>query len=266
MVLDPVFAIISPGFYRRVAAQAWWRSALFLVYVSALLALMGAISMKIHAGPGIDSTFTWLEKSAPPLTFANGKLSSPLTAPLLMRHPDFSTVAVMIDTNKTDPVTPRMLDDAKVMGYLTANAFYVKEPSRPGQMKVYDFSKSADPKPVTLDAAFYESARVIFNRVLYPTVFVLALIFLIFWNGAWSLIYALVGLLLNGLTEGGLGFGALCAIALYAQTPAAVLQGAGLIAGISIPKWPMVSLVITGAYIWLAIKKIAEPAEPAPAA
>ncbi len=265
MILDPVFAIISPSFYRKVAGQPWWRSALFLAYISALLSLAGAVSLKIHAGPHIDSTFTWLEKSAPPLTFADGKLTSTLTAPLLLRHPEFEQVAIMVDTSRTDPVTYQMLLDAKVSAYLASNAFYMTEPQHPGQMKVYDFSKNGDPKPVTIDAAFYENARQIFTRVLYPTVFVLGFLFLILWNGAWSLIYALVGLLLNGLAEGGLGFATLCSVALYAQTAASFVQALSLVIGFPIPRWPLISLLITGAYIWLAIKKIGEPAQPAPA-
>jgi hypothetical protein len=85
------------------------------------------------------------------------------------------------------------------------------------------------------------------------------------WNGVWTLGYALFGLLLNALAEGRLGFGPLCQIALYAQTAASFVLGSSLLLGVDIPKWPAVSLLITAAYIWLAVKKIGEPAPVPPA-
>ncbi|MBI3554277.1 MAG: DUF1189 family protein [Elusimicrobia bacterium] len=258
MLLDPINAVISFEFYRRVASQAWWRTALYLGYLSLLLSLAGTAALKIHGGPHIDSTFVWLEKSFPPLTFVNGKLTSTLTAPLVLRHPEYDQIGIAIDTNRLEPVTLKTLEEAKAQAYVTSTAFYMLQ--RPGELRVYDFSKAADPKPLVIDAGFWESARAIFNRVFYPAVFASALVFLLFWNVGWTLTYALMGLLLNGLAEAGLAFGSLVPIALYAQTAACAVQGLTMVAGVAIPKWPLVSLVVTGGYIWLAIKKVREPA------
>lgn len=257
MFLDPLNAVISPAFYRRVATQVWWRSLLYLAYLSLLLSLAFTAALKIHGGPRIDATFEWLKKSVPTMTFVNGKITSAMTAPLTLRHPDLQQIAVTIDTNRVEPVTLQALEEAKVQAFLSSNALYFED--RPGHLNVYNFSTAADPKPVTIDAAFFESARRIFERVLYPAVFAAGVLFNVLWLGGWTLIFALVGLLLNALAEGGAPFGALVSIALYAQTLSALLQGLTFLAGINIPKWTLVSLVLTGIYIWLAIAKLRQP-------
>jgi len=270
MLLDPIHAISSLNFYRRAAAQAWWRSALYLVYLSFLVSLAFTVTLKIHAGPSIDSTFEWLKKSAPPLTFVNGKLTSSLTQPLFLQHPDLKQIAVVIDTNRTEAVTLQALQDAKAHAFLTANALYLEQqfPGQPAKLIVYNFSAAADPKPVLIDAAFFENARQIFDRILYPAVFASGWLFVILWKAGATLMFALVGLLLNALAEGGVAFPALAAVALYAQTLPTVLQSLTMLFGVGIPLWPVVSLVATGAYIWLAIGKLREPvpAEIPPAA
>jgi hypothetical protein len=254
MLLEPIRAVISLDFYRRVAAQSWWRSLLYLVYLSLLLSLAFTVSLKIHAGPGIDATFEWLKKSAPSMTFANGKLTSSLTEPLVLRHPQMPQIGVLIDTNRAEPVSMQVLDDAKVQAYLTSNALYFQE--RPGQLRVYDFSKAADAKPVSIDAAFYESARQIFDRVLYPVVFAAGSLFVVLWTGLTTLVFALVGVLLNALSESGVGFGPMVRVALYAQTLPTAVQAAALLSGRTIPRWSILSLVITGVYIWLALARL----------
>jgi hypothetical protein len=265
MILEPILAVSSFSFYRRVAAQPWWRSLLYLGYLSVLFALIATIGLKIQAGPHIDATFVWLEKSAPTLTFANGKMTSSLTEALILRHPEYPEIGLVVDTNRVEPVTAKMLDEAKAQAYLSSNAFYMVEPQHPGQMKVYDFSKSNDPKPVTLDAAFYENAHQVFNRLLYPAVFAGGVLLVIAWKIASTITYALLALLLNALASGQLGFGALAAVALYAQTPAILFTSLVMVFALPVPKLPFISMVLTGAYIWFAIKKLGEP-DAAPAA
>src|SRR5271163_4772847 len=102
MLLDPINAVTSVNFYRKVAAQPWWRSAFYLAYLSVFFSLAFAVSLKIHAGPHIDATFEWLKKETPPMTFVDGKLTSALTQPLTLRHPEYTQIALVIDTARTD--------------------------------------------------------------------------------------------------------------------------------------------------------------------
>jgi hypothetical protein len=257
MLLDPINAVTSIQFYRRVAVQPWWRSAFYLAYLSVFFSLAFAVSLKIHAGPHIDATFEWLKKEAPPMTFVNGKLTSGLSAPLTLRHPEYTQIAIVIDTNRTDPVTEKTLADAKVQAFLTSTSFYMEE--RPGVVRVYNFSTAVDPKPMAIDAAFYESSRQIFDRVLYPSIFIAGIFICFAWKGAATLVFSLVGLLLNALVEGGVAFAPLVHIALYAQTLSTFLQALSFLFAVVVPAWSAISLVITGAYIFLAIRALREP-------
>ena len=68
----------------------------------------------------------------PVLTLSNGKMTSNLTAPLTIRHPDDPEVALTVDTARVDPVTPQMLESQKVMAYITSNALLRRLVHRPG--------------------------------------------------------------------------------------------------------------------------------------
>jgi hypothetical protein len=264
VILDPINSITSLNFYRKVAAQSLGRTFLYLFYLAALFALVGTAAAKLRLDPAINETFDWLEKSVPTLTFSGGKLSSALTAPLTLRHPSVKDVAFTIDTTRTDPVTPQMMEDSQVIAYLTANALYLRQQN--GRLDVYDLSKTPVLKPVVIDADFYREARTYLTRFLYP----LALAFIFFAFAAWkacaTLGYSLVALAVNSATGAGLEYGRLYSVSLYAQTLAAVVQAISLFTPAGIPFFPVLAAGLTSLYIGLAVKRIAQPAVPRPEA
>ena len=193
----------------------------------------------------------------PVLTLSDGKMTSNLTAPLTLRHPDAPDVAVTIDTVRVDPVTPEMLQNQKVMAYITSNALYVMR--RPGELRVFDFgTQKPGAKPLVIDSSFFESSRQLLDRILYP--FVLLLVFVVFalWKILASFFYSLVGISMNSLLQVGLPYMQLFNIAAYAQTLMIVIRAIFLFMPVPIPGAPLVSLVATSAYIALAVKKIKE--------
>lgn len=262
MILDPINSITSIDFYRKIARQSFGRSALYLAYLALLFSVTGTIAFKVKVGPAINETFQWLENSVPPLTFSGGKITSALAAPLTIRHPRVQEVALTIDTPRTEPVTPQLMEERHVMAYLASNAFYLMQKN--GKIEVYDFSRAAGTRPVVLDAAFYRNANRIMNRVIYPIALTLTFLLFLLWKGCSSLVYSLVALAINQVAEAGLAYGALFNISVYAQTLVIALQGILLFMPAGIPLFWLAALVITGIYIWLAVKRNSQPA-PAPA-
>lgn len=265
ILLDPVNAVTSIAFYRKVAAQTAGRTALYLVYLAAVFALAATAAMRVRVGPAISETFVWLEKSVPPLSFSNGRMSSTLTEPLVLRHPQVPDVAFGIDTNRVEPVTPDDMARDKVMAYLTSNAFYVQQ--RPGQVEVYDFSKAPQAQPVVIDGRFYRQADQMMGRILYPATLLVAFLVFLAWKGWASLFYSVVALIVNAGAQAELPYGALFRLSVYAQTLVIALQIIFLFMPVQIPFFGFLAVAVTTAYLWLAVKKVKEPEAPlAPAA
>jgi hypothetical protein len=257
ILLDPVNSITSIKFYKKISTQGLGRSAAYLAYIALVFSVVATFALKLKLGPFIDETFVWLERSVPTMTFENGKLSSPLTAPLTIRHPEDDDIAVTIDTTRTDPVTVEMMDQQKVMAYVTQNAFYMMR--SPDRLETYDLSKTATPKPVTIDADFYRAAGAVVQRVLYPVALVVIFLIFLVWKALSSLFYSLLALAIDAISGAGLHYKSLLNISLYAQTLLIVLQMIFLFLPIALPAPILVAPLVTGVYIWLAVKKTVLP-------
>jgi len=262
-VLDPINSITSVNFYKKVSTQSGGRTAAYLLYVALLFAAVASVAVKLRIGPAIDQTFDWLQKSVPEMSLAEGKLTSATPMPVVLRHPDYADMAVMIDTRRTDPVTPQMLEDAKVEAYVAGNAIYMMQ-SR-GELRVIDLSKSTAERPMKIDSAFFESSRRILDRALYPVSFLMIFVVFILWKTAAAGFYSLVGMTINSSAAAHLSYGQILTLAVYAQTLVILLQAIFLFMPVGMPVPSLVSLVVTSVYLWLAVKRIQQQSAPPPA-
>lgn len=261
MILDPVNGITSVEFYKKVAKQTVGRSFLYLFYLAFLFAITTTVALKVRAGPLIDETFRWLEKSMPRITVLDGKLSSDTPGPVTVRHPENAEVAVTVDTARLEAVTPELMEKEKVLAYVTGGALYVRK--SPGKLEVYDFSKAvAKPgdKPLVIDGTFYRKAEAVVNRVIYPFCLVLTLVVFLFWKSASTCLYSLLAVFINSAAGAKLDYKALWNITLYAQTLIIILQAIFLFMPSPLPASQAVASLLTGVYIWLAVRRNMEPA------
>ncbi len=256
-ILDPVNAITSVAFYRRIAKQAFKRTLAYVAYLAVLFSLLGTAALKIRLGPALDQTFAWLEKSAPTLTFADGKFSSAAAMPVVLRNPQYQDVAVAVDVTRTAPVSEKDMEDAGVTAYLTQSDFYLRRPN--GTIEDRSFADTRTEKPVIIDAAFYANAAALFNRILYPAA--LAGIFVVFliWKLISSLFYSLVALALNNSLHSGRNYAELFNLSAYAQSLVIAIQMIFLFMPAHLPMFSLIALLITGAYLYLALKPTPAP-------
>ncbi len=264
-LLDPVNGVTSIAFYRKVAPQSHARSFLYVVYLGALFTAgcLGAAKAKIT--PAIQETAAWMARTIPTLTLEGGRLKSAVEGPVTIRHPKVSGVAAVIDTTRTDPVTPQMMEAAQVQIYITANALYLKR--LPGRLDVHDFSGApAKDGPQVLDADFYKEAGELLPIFFYIFIAALVFPFFIAWTIAATALYSLMALMLNALMNGGLGYAPLLNITVYAQTLPTALWVVFLFMPAFPPGFPILTAALTGTYIALAVRDFLRAPPPAPAA
>lgn len=261
MFTDLIDSIVSPCAYRRFAGEKASRTAAYTAVLSLIFVVALSIAIKVRLAPLFDQTFDWMKTSFPAITFSAGKVTSTASTPTRLEHPRAKEVAIMVDTSRTDPVTPDQMREAKVLAYLTGNALYMERDSR---LEVFDLTKSASSKTITIDSSTYAEMERIFNWVFYPAI--LLFFFLVFCASLcfFAAIYALVGMLVASLTNAQLGFGALFQIALHAQSASVLLRAADALSPVRIPLAGALSLALSVTYLTLGIRAAgrAEPAAP----
>lgn len=259
MLFDPVNAVTNLEFYKAVAKQSIGRSFLYLAYVGLIFSLLATFALKVRIGGAVDDTFAWLETAVPPMTYAGGKLTSTAPMPMRLQSPRVPDVAVMLDTNRTDAVSPQQLDEQKVTAYVTATAIYLKESN--GQLRVWPLTgqNAQQQQPVKIDADFFKSAAVVLDRVMYPVAFVIIFALFMIWKAAASLLFSVIGLLVNSLARGTMDYNGLLNVAVYAQTLVIGLQIVTLFLPFALPGATFISLAVTTLYLWLAVKRHSEP-------
>jgi hypothetical protein len=252
MIQDLLGSIASTQAYRRFAAEKASRTVLYLFFISLLFTVGASIAMQYRIGPVIDETFTWLAAEVPTLTFSAGKVTSADPAPKRLVHPKATEVAVMLDTTRTEPVTLQVMRDAKVLAYLTNNALYIEQ--QQGKIEVYDLSKAALDHPTVVDAGFFRDASAALKKVVYPLAIVTVFVFAAAWIAFAGLFYGLLAMLIQSISGGSLAFGALYQIALHAQTTALLVRMCTSFLPFAVPLSGLITILMTSAYLWLAVK------------
>lgn len=262
MLNDLLASISSPSAYRRFAGEKASRTAAYAALLSLIFVMALGAAIKMRLTPLFDQTFDWLKTSVPAVTFSGGRVSSAAAGPTRIEHPRAKEVAVMIDTDRTDPVTSALMKDAGVLAYLTGNALYLERDNR---LEVFDLSKAPPGKTVTVDAKTYAEMERVFNWIFYPMalllifgVFILSLCF-------FGLVYGLAGMLVASLAGAELGFGSIFKLAVHAQTAAVLLRVADALSPARIPLTWILSLALSATYLVLGIRAAGRTPESPPA-
>ncbi|MBI2386344.1 MAG: DUF1189 family protein [Elusimicrobia bacterium] len=251
MIQDLLGSIASTQAYRRFAAEKTSRTVLYLFFISLIFTIGGSIAMQMRIGPVVDQTFAWLAAEVPTLTFSAGKVTSSEPAAKRLVHPQAPEVAVMIDTARTEPVTLQVMQESKVLAYLTNNALSIDQG---GKLETYDLSKAALERPMVVDSKFFREAAGALKKVVYPLAIVTVFVFAAGWTAFAGLVYTLVAMLLQAIGGGALTFGALFQIAIHAQTTALLARIVLSFLPFAVPLSGLLTIIITSVYLWLAVK------------
>jgi hypothetical protein len=258
MITDPLKSVVDFTFYRDVPKKSFGQVTGYIAYLGLIYSCVVVVALFVHFRPRINQAVDWASNSFPELTLENGELSSGANGRTLIRHPEADALAVMIDTDRSEAVTPAEMREQKLISYITRDTIYVIDNNN--TMKVYDLSKAQNEKPVKIDDAFFKSLGLIMSAVLYPVSFVTAFLIFMIWKHLAALVYSLMALLINAAMGAGQEPPDLYKIAAYAQTPVIVLQMVGLVLLKPIPLFRVLAFLVVGAYLWQAIRQL-KPAD-----
>jgi len=252
MILDSIQSVVRPSFYRSVHSKSFRATVGYFTYLGFIFGFAATLAMYIHVRPLIAEAVAWASSQIPTLTLADGKLACGVPGPTLIRHPKIQEAAFIIDTQRTQPVSAGEMVEKKVIAYLTQSTIYVLTQRR---MEVYDLSKAKQPKPLTLDAEFFRQLGVSLNRILYPIAFVSTWIAFLVWRHFATVFYTLPGLLINALSSASLDYPTVYKIAVYAQTPAIVLQAAAMVMSVRIPWFGLLTILVVCGYLFMGVSQ-----------
>ena len=257
MITDIGRSVGDFSFYKEVPKKTVWATVAYLTLLGGFFSLAVTLAVHQNVRPRILMAAEWAAATMPTLTLAEGKLSSTAPGPMDIRHPDVPQAGLMVDTQRTEAVTPAEMSQKKLIAYLTADSVYVLTADR---LEAYPLAQTKGKEQLVIDGAFYRQMAGILIKVLYPISFFTSWLTFLIWKHVAAGIYTLVGLLVNAVVDGGHEPGALYRMAVYAQTPVIVLQTAALFLPKPIPLFPVLALLVVTAYLWQAIRHAEPPA------
>lgn len=262
MILDPVNSIVNFPFYREVPKKSGGAIFGYIAYLGFLYSLTVVLALFVHMRPKLAETIDWLKDSVPKMTLANGRLTSEARGPVSLVHPSLEEIKVIIDTDRTAAVTPAEMTRRKAVAYFTSNTIYILSGTK---MEAYDLTKAENKEPVVIDGKFYEMIGSVMSVILYPIAFFTTFLVFLVWKSMAALIYSILALIINALCSGGLKFGDLFKISVYAQTPIVALQMLTLVLMKPIPLFRILAFILVGVYLWQAIRQQQAPPAASPA-
>lgn len=253
MFLDPFYSVVHFPFYREVPRKSFGKALGYLLYLGLFFSIVSTIALYVKLTPVIHDASEWAAASIPTITIADGKASSPLTTPLLLRYPREPRVAFIIDTHRTTPVTAQEMRQQEAAAYLTQASLYVAA----GRNKVeqYDLTTTRNAKPVMIDANFFREAASTLPKIFYPIAWISAWLIFFVWKLIAALAYSIVALILNAIASADLAYENLLKLSLYAQTPVIALQAVALFMPQRIFGFWLIALLIVSVYLWQAIRQ-----------
>lgn len=247
-----VLSFFSNDLYRDVARN--WLGAgivyLLLIHVLCAVPLLVAIQVGIsrfageQAGPVLDQI--------PPIVVHDGHVSARATMPLVIRSANGHPIAIL-DT--TGQVTSLDRTEAQVL--VTATRLVYRKSA--AETRVFELSRVRhfeinSEKAMGWLQLFVRWFTIALSPIVFVTMFLLRLVQVVAFAG--------IGMLLAGPLRVRLGFAPLVRLAAVAFTPLLLLDTLRGAAGLHVPLWPLLSMVIVLVYLIVAIQANREP-EPA---
>lgn len=259
MITDIARSVGDFSFYKEVPKKPLWATVAYIVLLGGLFSLAVTVAVYQNVRPRIEQAAEWAASNMPTLTLADGKLASSAAGPTEVRHPDVPQAGLMVDTARTEPVTPAEMAQRKLIAYFTAETVYVLTADR---LEAYPLAQTKGKESMVVDGPFYRQLAGILVKVLYPIAFLTSWATFVLWKHAAALLYSLVGMIVNAMMNAGHEWPSLYRMAVYAQTPVVVLQTAALFLPRPIPLFPVLALILVTAYLWQALRHAEPPAAP----
>ncbi len=247
----PLLAFYSKPLYQDV--RRFWRGANVL-YLLLLLAVCWLPSMIVlHAGLSRFAARVAppIIAQMPPITIRNGEASVQGQQPCIIKDPESDKPIAIIDT--TGEITSLEGTGAAVL--LTRTKVVTAE--REHQTRTFELSGVND---FYVDSHVLTKWLTLAKRWLVIVLYPCALLMSYAYRLLQAVIYAAVGMLFARSLHANMTYQASMRLAIVATTPAIILDTIVELAGLRIPFWWPICLLIAMSYLYFGVKVNAEPA------
>lgn len=245
----PVLSFFSKELYIDVGQN--WKGVNFLYLLLLLAVCLIPTMINLHRGISnfVNNEAPAIVNQVPEITITDGQVSIKETQPYYIKDPDSDEPLAIIDT--TGQI--ESLEDTDAFFLLTGNKVIIKESKF--ENRTYDLSNvkafAVDSERIT---GWLHIGRKFLAVVIYPFALLGSYLFRI----VQALIYAAVGLLFALWCKVTLSYATLLRLAVVAMTPCLLAKTIFGIADIHLSYATLISLVITLAYLFFAVKANSE--------
>jgi hypothetical protein len=246
VLLAPLLSLFSGSFYARIRQASLAHGLTYLAYLALLIAVTAVAMLRQVWLPMTDELIPWLAEHLPAVTLTRDGAVSEAPQPLTLTHPTLGTL--LIDTTK-DIASE---EDKRAARIIVTRTQLVVRDSEGGEERAFellptDAAAKAKWEDVTVDGARVKEYYDRYRGVVEPVMFTVCFVGVYVYKLVAALVYALLAQALSRLRAPGLSYAAALNVACFALTPVVLLQ---CVRGwVSLP----LSLVVTGAYLWLGV-------------
>ncbi|HTL47328.1 MAG TPA: DUF1189 family protein [Verrucomicrobiae bacterium] len=255
-LLAPLYSLFSVDFYRLILRRRLSSGFIHLLVLSTLSLIIVLVFSFTRLLPGINRFASWLENELPPMTWTPEGLVMNARSPLNLVHPDYGLLATLDMTQ--NEVEPEALGDAPV--FVTSKKLYLNFGDN--DIRSYDLTSPPEKVPqdklvLQIDGEFIRSMARAAKPFIIGAAGVLAIPFFFLLRLAEAFAASGIGMLINRLRKLPLSYAQVFTCSCYALTLASILELRGLILPVfsAVPFGLPGTLLVTGAYLFLAVKK-----------
>jgi hypothetical protein len=264
LLLGPVLAIIDPGYYARMARESLGRAMLYVLYLSAVTAVVFGLTLERWWLPECDDFVAWAAARLPAITFTKDGVVSPAPQPFELVHPAYGML-LRLDTGRDVPE----LDHDPPFLTITRTRMALAQQRGEGEAPEYrilDVVPHGDADRASWTDRTFDGATA---AQIYATVrpwlhgLILVAVGATFvWKMLAGLLYSLFALVANAVLRARLPYPTLLTLTLFALTPTMVLEW---LAWSGVIPWPAggAGSLVTVLYVFLAVRSAAMPPPPA---
>ncbi len=266
----------SPKFYKEIAHQSFKRSFGYLILLVLTISLVLSVKYTLSARGAMQKAAEWvntefaekLPELLPEINIINGEVSSPVEQPLV--HDEWDEFAFILDTTGT--ITS--LDKYK-NGILLKKHTLIVRHTKTGttQTEEYDLSKvksfkiapgkkegeviilNIEGRNFNLTQNNIERWLHIARKVIFPIMAVSFFLYYLLAKIFHLLLFSLLSLIVNGVTNAKLKYNNLLNIGVLALTPSVLFAVLAVLSGLQIPLVGLIYTGLYGAFLIMAIRQ-----------
>jgi hypothetical protein len=234
-----VLSLFLPAFYRDVARN--WGGIGFLYILLLFIVTWIPALVKIHLGAQkfANVDFPKFAKGLPDISIKKGKVSSPVPQPLEIKDENGKVIFILDTTGKVNN-----LDKNQAMFLLTETKLHQRDER--GNLQIHDLSQFPD---FDFTAEWLQGWITTICTWLAVGLFPIFLIGSLIRALILMLLTSLVGLIVNAVCNARVSYAGLLRFGAVGMTLSVYLDtGLGL-AGINVPFWFLIALVLTSGYV-----------------